>query len=79
MVLPFFKTLINRGLADGTTFSMCTRVRIQEYAMMLYIFCTKIHLNCCRGSNRLVFLLNIIIKVLNLFQFQFISNSKYFN
>ena len=31
-----------------------------------------------RGSNRLVFLLNIIIKVLNLFQFQFISDSEYF-
>ena len=31
---PFFKTLINRGLAGGTIFSMCTRARYQEYAMM---------------------------------------------
>ena len=34
---PPFETLINRGPAGGTTFSMCTRVRIQEYTMMFYI------------------------------------------
>ena len=32
-----------------------------------------------RGSNRFILLLNIIIKVFGLFQFQIISNSKYFN
>ena len=33
-----FETLTNRGLAGGTIFSMCTRVRNLEYAMMFYMF-----------------------------------------
>ena len=77
---PFFETLINRGLPGGTIFSMYPRFTNQrvcnDVLHVLHIL-VRFHLDCWEDPTGWFLFLNIIIKMLDLFQFQVVSDSKY--
>ena len=66
-------------MALCSTFAPGLEIKSTHLCFTHFTYIIKISSGLLRESNRLILLLNIIIKMLDLFLFQIIPNSKYFN